>query len=187
MSPRHRRRWGGVGVLVLASIEALASLACLPTVQLGRDDDGASSGASTEAPGSGTAATSTAGPNASATAHVEGGAMDTGQATGVDHDNGMGPGGPPGSTSGEASSDTGTAWCPVQETDNACLSCARRSCCAELELCAGQEPCNCFVDCLGTGAMPDTNACQMQCGGSSGISALQVCLAMACPGTCGTS
>lgn len=189
MSPRCgvRQAPGGLG-LAAAGVLAAGMLGCFPTVRLGRDDGGSET--STGAMDSGTSAALSSGLDLATTAQVDGPPdtspePGTGQGTGIDPDTGMG--GPPGSTSDGGSPDTGTVQCEAEPTDNACLTCARESCCAELELCSDQAPCNCFVECLGVGAMPDVTTCQGRCGGSSGVAALEVCLAMACPGTCGTA
>jgi hypothetical protein len=188
VSSSHARRSGEDGSRrVAAAALTVALLGCLPTVQLGRDDDG-SSGPSTGAQETGVggldmASTAPAGPDSSTTSQAGGAPVDTGMGTGVDPGTGMEP--DPGGNTDATSSDTAATWCDSQETDNACLQCARQQCCAELDLCADQEPCSCFIDCLGVEMVPDADACLRQCGGSSGIAAVQACLAMACPGVCG--
>lgn len=122
-------------------------------------------------------------PPGSTTSGADGGQSGTSGSTSSLDDGSTSGSGTTGSTTADTgSSDSTGGVCAVDERDDPCLQCARTSCCEELELCAGQTECTCFIDCLRS--QQDAMRCQMQCEPSSGMAAMAVCLAMACPGLC---
>jgi hypothetical protein len=75
--------------------------------------------------------------------------------------------------------------CPADPADDACVSCAKVSCCADYVSCLADTNCSCLVACLAEGNSIATCIAADLCGGVDSIaSSAAACLNTACPGQC---
>jgi hypothetical protein len=77
--------------------------------------------------------------------------------------------------------------CVADPADDACVACAKASCCAEYQACAGDAACVCWVGCKYTGNTDAACALPANCGPLDVTSsAAAACLDANCPAQCGT-
>lgn len=75
--------------------------------------------------------------------------------------------------------------CDANGTDDACVTCAKASCCADYQSCFADANCTCLVDCLAQGGTVAACTAADGCGGASAVSvSATTCLDAACPAQC---
>jgi hypothetical protein len=75
--------------------------------------------------------------------------------------------------------------CDVTETDDACTSCAKSSCCGQYQACFQDANCACLVGCLYQGGTTAACTAADSCGAASSVSvSTAACLATSCAAQC---
>lgn len=144
----------------LAAVLASTALASFALAACGDDTE---SGASSTTTTSST--TSTTG---------SGGATGTGGTA----QGGAAPGG-----GGQGGTNQGGGPCAAAATDDACTACSKTACCTELESCAGDTACACWLPCRASGK--NYNQCFGTCGSpTEATQSLLLCAQTNCP-ACG--
>jgi hypothetical protein len=77
--------------------------------------------------------------------------------------------------------------CDVTGADNACVACAKASCCGDYQACLGDTACLCWVSCKAGGGTDTTCAAPAACGALNAVSSsAAACLDAHCASECGT-
>jgi hypothetical protein len=88
---------------------------------------------------------------------------------------------------GDGDGETGDAMCEAAPDDNECETCAKASCCDELEACEADEKCACLSVCVLNSDELDVVDCVADCGGGpfpSQFNPLTGCLTASCNNEC---
>jgi hypothetical protein len=77
--------------------------------------------------------------------------------------------------------------CAASDGDNACVACAKASCCSDYQACANDVNCLCWVSCKAAGGTDTSCAVASQCGTLDAVSSsTAACLNANCAAECGT-
>ena len=72
--------------------------------------------------------------------------------------------------------------CMMQPGDNACIGCARGSCCTQVEACSNDAQCSCLLQCFTDNC--DPIACLQLCGQNPAVNELVMCATDSCGEQC---
>jgi hypothetical protein len=116
----------------------------------------AGQGAGAPGSGSGSTGSGNTGPGSTGSGSTGSGSTGSGETGATSGSSGSGPSSSTGATTG------GGGFCTPDPNDFACVACAKQSCCPEVNACAADDNCTCWVLCLEqTG---DVVICGVQCG-----------------------
>jgi len=90
-----------------------------------------------------------------------------------------------GGNNGGGGGNEGGGQCTPESDDGPCVACTKLACCAEVQACAQDANCSCWVGCMEQ-TLGDVTACIGQCGAlGAAIGDLLDCGAMLCAAECG--